>query len=118
MISSRSRAGALNRPRRGKKPIVLRRLWVWAFIGTAAVLGAVTIAIVAGEDHDRKTRRIARASVAEWYCAHRGVRCDEQSSASVEESWVRRERAYKAGFAVCIVVACGSAVVLILRRRR
>src|SRR5881397_2006481 len=108
MISSRSRAGALNPPRPGKKPNVLRRLWVWTFIGTAAVLGAVTIAIVAGEDHDRKTRRIARASVAEWYCVHRGVRCDEQKSAAIEESWMRRERAYKAGFALCLALVCGS----------
>jgi hypothetical protein len=97
---------------------VLRRLWVWVLMGIVAVLGAVTIAIVSMGDHDRKTGRIARASVAEWYCVHRGVRCDEDKSAAIEESWVRREWAYKAGFALCVGVACGSAVVLILRRRR
>jgi hypothetical protein len=98
---------------------VLRRLWVWALICVVVgVASAVTIAIVAVKDHDQKTRRMERASVTDWACAHGGTHCGEETSAEIEDKWSRRERGYKVGFALCLAVVSGSVIVLILRRRR
>ena len=32
-----------------------------------------------------------RASVANWFCTHRGLRCDEEEAKTIEERWHRRE---------------------------
>ena len=88
---------------------------VCAVVGVA---GAVTIGIVAVKDHDRKTHRMETASVAEWACAHGSTHCGAETSAEIEDSWIRRERAYKGAFVLCLALVSGSVVVLILRRRR
>jgi hypothetical protein len=87
-------------------------------VGVGAVLGAVAIVVVAVRDHDDKTRRMGPASVAEWECTHRGIHCDEEPATSIEEHWIQRERAYKAGLAGCVALAGGAAFMVIRRRRR
>ena len=101
MISSGSRAGALN---------------VWTWIGVAAALGVAVVTTVAALDHVRKTRALEQASVAEWYCAHRGQHCDERKSDDIEDSWSARERVYKDLGVSFVVISLG--VIALQRLRR
>jgi hypothetical protein len=111
MISTRSRAGAFNRPG------VLRRLSAWEWVGVLAAAGILAITTVAAIDHERKIRAIARASVSEYYCVNGGRQCHEQKPDAVEDAWLRRERAYKGAgaalFAICLI-----AVIAVRRRER
>jgi hypothetical protein len=111
MISTRSRAGAFN----GRW--VLRRLSVWEWVGVLASVGILAVTTVAAIDHERKIRAIGRASISEYYCAHRGTQCDKQKPDSIEDAWSRRERAYKGAGAVLFAVGV-IAVVAVRRRQR
>jgi hypothetical protein len=117
MISRRSRAGALFRRGSGNKTIVLRKLSPWSWAGLGALLGVVVVTVIAVVDHQRKTHRMNDASVAAWYCDHRGIRCDEERPDAIEDRWVERERAYKTTFGVLLFVG-GVAVVARRRSRR
>jgi hypothetical protein len=110
MISTRSRAGAFNGGG------VLRRLSAWEWVGVLASVGILAVTTVAAIDHERKIRAIDRASVSDYYCAHRGTQCDEQKPDAIEDAWSRRERAYKgAGGAL---FAIGLIAVIAVRRRQ
>jgi len=56
------------------------------------------IAVVAVADHRHKSSRMGPASVASWYCEHRGQRCEEPQAEAIEASWQRREQVYRVGF--------------------
>jgi len=64
---------------------------------TLAVLAA-GIAAVAVADHRHKDARIGPASVASWYCEHRGQRCNEPQAPALQAAWHRREHVYRASF--------------------
>jgi hypothetical protein len=85
-----------------------------ALIGAIAL---VAISIVAVADHRSKQHRIQRASVASWWCTHRGVRCDEETTDAIGDRWHRRERIYEGTVAVILITGVVS-VALATRRRR
>lgn len=58
------------------------------------------------------------ADVQSWYCANRGIRCDEPQTTDIEASWQRREVFYRAGFGGAAFTALAAAVVLAASRRR
>ena len=109
MISTRSRAGAFNRPG------MLRRLSAWEWVGVLAAAGILAVTTVAAIDHERKIRAIGRASVSQYYCVHRGTPCDKQKPDAIEDAWLRRERAYKGAGAA--LFAIGLVAVIAVRRR-
>jgi hypothetical protein len=57
--------------------------------------GVAALAVV---DHWHKGSRMGPASVASWYCKHRGQRCQEPQSANIEEAWQHRELVYRVTF--------------------
>jgi hypothetical protein len=81
---------------------------------TLALLGAIGVAGVV--DHTSKQRRINRAGVSEWYCAHRQTHCGGPSSSRIEDAWNQRERGYKIGLGV--VAAVGVVLTIVARSRR
>ncbi|MDX6401499.1 MAG: hypothetical protein QOF27_2105 [Gaiellaceae bacterium] len=84
---------------------------LWAWFVALAIVALASAAVV---DHTLKVRRMNDASVAAWYCAHRGTRCDEDKPDEIEDRWQQRERAYTIAIGV-FVVAGG---VAIANRRR
>ena len=80
------------------------------------VLLLCAVAIVGVVDHREKQRRADRAELAEWYCAHEGMRCGGVSSANIERRWNEREVVYKVAIGVLAVAASASALGLGLRR--
>jgi hypothetical protein len=58
-----------------------------------------------------------RASVASWFCTHRGVRCDEEKPDAIGERWHRRERIYQISVALLVVIGTASLLVPAVRRR-
>jgi hypothetical protein len=92
-----------------------RSTLVWTWIGVLAAAGVAVVTTVAAVDHVHKTHAIARSSVAEWYCAHRGQQCGERRSDDIEDSWSARERVYKGLDVSFVVVSLG---VVALRRLR
>jgi hypothetical protein len=63
-------------------------------------LAAGLIGVVAIADHGYKTRRIDRAEIASWYCAHDGSRCGGPSPYVMERRWNQRQLAYEAAVGV------------------
>jgi hypothetical protein len=91
-----------------------------AIVALVFLLLAGAVAVTAVVDHRHKTARMGPANVASWFCQHDGVRCDEPQAEDVAGGWHRRERFYRAGFAVLLAVGLGGALtsgVLLLRDR-
>jgi|GEM_PF-6815346 len=63
-------------------------------------LAAGLIGFVAIADHWYKGRRIDRAEIASWYCAHDGTRCGGPSPYAMERRWNQRQLAYEAAVVV------------------
>ena len=77
--------------------------------GRATVRGALTlalvafalagvIAVVALADHHRVKARNWDASLATFYCQHKGTRCDELQIEDLERRWHHRELGYRISF--------------------
>ena len=80
-------------------------------LAIAVGLAAVTVAIVAVVDHDRKQERENAAQEAAWFCAHgRPAACSDFDEVAYEERWERRELRYKVGFGVLAAGAITLAV--------
>jgi hypothetical protein len=82
-----------------------------------SALALVVIAVVAVIDHRAKQHAVSRASVASWFCTHRGLRCGEETPQRIGERWHRRERIYQVSVALVLVIG-GSAVLIPMVRRR
>ena len=91
---------------------------------TAALIAfalAVVIAVVAFADHHRVNAQRWDASLATFYCQHKGTRCDELQTKDLESRWKRRERAYEISFFSLSFVGSAAVIVafaLAWRRRR
>ena len=72
------------------------------------------VAAVAEVDHRHKAARIGPASVASWYCQHRGQRCQEPQAAEINGAWHHRERFYRVSF---WALSLGGLTALVLRLR-
>ena len=94
---------------------MLRSLSPWALASLIVTLAIVAIVAVAVFDHELKIRRMNDASVTAWYCAHGGIRCEEDTPEAIEARWAERERAYKVAGGVLLFV--GSVMVVANRRR-
>jgi hypothetical protein len=91
---------------------------VWIAVAAAAAAAVVVLAVVAVGDHHRKGRSLRKASVAAWFCSHRGERCGERTPQAVESAWNRRERGYLvAGSALALVAIAGGAAAIRTGRR-
>jgi len=88
---------------------------VWIWVGVVAAVGVAVVTTVGAVDHVRKTHALAKASVSDWYCAHRGLRCDEERSDEIEDRWSARERVYKGLDVSFVIVSLG---VIAVRRLR
>jgi hypothetical protein len=95
---------------RSMRRVLRRRLIGLLSVGLAVLLGMAAIV-----DHHVKRTRINRAEVAEWYCAHQGVRCGGPSSEAIERHWNERELGYVFAVTVLGVFGVGH-VVLDIRR--
>jgi hypothetical protein len=82
---------------------------------SAAVV--VAIAVTAAIDHRHKAHQMARASVANWTCVHRGRRCDVENKHEIERRWNRRESAYLAGIGLVVLANCAPMLVAAMRRK-
>jgi len=80
---------------------------------TLVVAALALIAVVAELDHSHKRAMGNAAQESEWYCAHRGERCDGPASNRIQHRWEQREIGYKAAFALVAVTG----VVLLVSRR-
>lgn len=67
-----------------------RHLLTLLCFAAAGAIGVVAIA-----DHRDKQRRIDRAQVGEWYCAHVGTECYGPSSEKIERHWQERQWGYE-----------------------
>jgi len=82
--------------------------------GLALVVAVLAlIAVVAELDHSHKRAMGNAAQESEWYCDHRGERCDGPDSDRIQHRWEQREVGYKAAFALVAVTG----VVLLVSRR-
>jgi hypothetical protein len=86
-------------------------------VALISAIALVAVSIVAVADHRSKQQRMRRASVANWFCTHRGVRCDEEESQAIGERWHRRERIYQASVALLVVIGTASFLLPAVRRR-
>jgi hypothetical protein len=89
-----------------------------ARIALAAAVCALLVGAAALADHAWKNHRMRNADVQTWYCANRGIRCDQPQTTDIEASWQRRELVYRTGFGVAAYTALAAAAVLAASRRR
>jgi hypothetical protein len=90
-----------------------RRLTI--LVVTLLVLAA-GIAAVAVTDHRHKNARMVPASVASWYCEHRGQRGHEPQAENIEGAWQERERVYRVGFWAASLGGVGGLVLRVRSR--
>jgi hypothetical protein len=91
-----------------------------ALVAAVCLVLAGAVAITAVVDHRHKVALMGPASVASWFCEHDGIRCDEPQADDVAGGWHRRERFYRAGFALLLAVGLGGALTsagLVVRNR-
>jgi hypothetical protein len=74
------------------------------------------IGLIAIGDHRWKQRRINRAEVLEWFCAHKGTHCGGPSSHAIERHWNERQLGYEIAVIVIGVAAIALAAARTLRR--
>jgi hypothetical protein len=76
-----------------------------------ALVFVLVTGVVASVDHRRKAVQLARGHENEWFCAHKGLRCDQAGSAGIEERWEMREGIYYGlvGAAGLVFVLSGAA---------
>ena len=84
---------------------MLRHAAALAFLVLAGVILAVAVV-----DHHRKQAHINRVEVDNWYCEHRGERCETPDADIFEDRWERRERVYAGAIVVLVAAAGGTAV--------
>ena len=82
-----------------------------------SAIALVAVSIVAVADHRSKEHRMRRASIADWSCTRRGVRCDEEEPRVIEERWNRRERIYQTSVALLVVIGTVSFLLPAVRPR-
>ena len=87
------------------------------YVALISAIALVAISIVAVADHRSKQHRMQRASVANWFCKHRGVRCDEEKPDAIGDRWHRRERIYQASDALLAIIGTVSFFLPTVRRR-
>jgi len=87
------------------------------YVALISAVLLVVIVIVAVVDHRAKQQRVRRASVASWFCTHRGLRCNEETPEAIGDRWHRRERIYQASVALVFVIGAASVLVPAMRRR-
>ena len=87
------------------------------YVALLSAIALVVIVVVAVADHRAKQQRVRRASVASWFCTHRGLRCGEETPESIGDRWHRRERIYQASVALVFVIGAASVLVPVVRRR-
>ena len=92
-----------------------RRLTVLVVILLVLAAGIAAVAVV---DHLHKNARIGPASVASWYCQHRGQRCLEPQAENIEGAWQERERVYRVGFWAVSLGGVGALVLRVRSRER
>jgi hypothetical protein len=89
-----------------------------ARIALAAAACALLLGAAALADHTWKTHRMRQADVQTWYCANRGIRCDEPQTTDIEASWQQRELLYRGGFGLAAFTALAAAAMLAASRSR
>jgi hypothetical protein len=81
-----------------------------------AAAGIIGIAAIA--DHANKHARMDRAEVSEWYCRHRGVRCNGPSSRRIEDHWNQRQLVYEVLVAILVTGSVLRAAAVLPRKRK
>ncbi len=74
------------------------------------VLLAGAIAAAAVVDHRHERSLLPAANQASWYCQNRDLRCEEAQAEEVAAAWHRRERFYRAGFAVMLSIGLSASM--------
>ena len=87
-------------------------------MGLLSAILLACILIVAIADHRSKAEQRRRASVANWFCAHRGIRCDEAKSEAIEDRWEVRERFYEAAAGIMVIIGSVAFLLPAMRRHR